>query len=145
MGAKSRPEESFGIIPLRFHGGKWEVLLLRHHHGHWSFPKGHAEAGERAKDSAIRELQEESGLSIKKFIKCSFFQERYTHRGYGEERLKTVTYFPALVEGTLKVQEEEVSDSRWVSLQESLELLTFPEIKGLMERFIREVSLPNEC
>ena len=39
-----------------------EYLLVQANQGHWNFPKGHTESGERLLETALRELQEETNL-----------------------------------------------------------------------------------
>lgn len=57
-------EVSYGIVPLRYMEGGWQILLIRHHAGHWTFPKGHADRGESPQQTAERELREETGLAV---------------------------------------------------------------------------------
>ena len=43
-----------------------KFLLVKNKNGHhWSFPKGHIEIGETIKDTALREIEEETGLKVK--------------------------------------------------------------------------------
>ncbi len=45
--------------------GKVELLLLKHGFGwHWSFPNGHVEKAKNEVQTALREVKEETGLSI---------------------------------------------------------------------------------
>jgi 8-oxo-dGTP pyrophosphatase MutT (NUDIX family) len=61
--SQSRP--SCGAVVLRKKDGAWETLLINCRQGHWSFPKGHQEAGETEEDTARREILEETGkLSV---------------------------------------------------------------------------------
>ena len=57
---------SAGSVILRDIDGVWHTLLLRAW-SHWDFPKGNVEAGESLMEAAIREVQEETGLSSLKF------------------------------------------------------------------------------
>jgi bis(5'-nucleosidyl)-tetraphosphatase len=41
-----------------------EFLLMRHHR-RWDLPKGHCEAGESFREAALRETEEETGISAK--------------------------------------------------------------------------------
>lgn len=40
------------------------ILLIRNRSGHWGLPKGHWEAGELLAETAVREVLEETGLSV---------------------------------------------------------------------------------
>lgn len=41
-----------------------QILLIRNRSGHWGLPKGHWEPGELLADTAAREVQEETGLTV---------------------------------------------------------------------------------
>ena len=59
-------EKSCGALVVRKNGESYDLVLLRHRFGgHWSFPKGHVEAGENEQQTALREVREETGLTIR--------------------------------------------------------------------------------
>lgn len=126
-------EASFGIIPLRRSVSGWEVLLIQHRSGgHWSFPKGHAEAGESPKQTAVRELTEETGLSIVRFLKQDPLIEHYYFQRNGSEIDKTVTYFLAEVGNEeVSLQDAELVNYRWVPIEKAAGVVTFQESKSL--------------
>ena len=58
-------EISCGILVIRGVGETKELLLIQSKKGgHWSYPKGHMEAGETQMDTARREVWEETGLKV---------------------------------------------------------------------------------
>lgn len=122
---------SFGVIPLRRLGGKWQVMMVQLHAGHWGFPKGHPNPGEIPVDCAERELREETGLRVVHWLDWPPESESYvfTH----ERRLihKTVTYFAAEVKGELVSDPEELADARWVEIGQSEALATFEGLRGI--------------
>ena len=73
-------EYSYGIIPLKYNDSLngWEVLLVQHQGGYWAFPKGHANSGESHKETAERELQEETGLKVESYLLDEILKENYT-------------------------------------------------------------------
>lgn len=127
-------EASYGIIPLHKTHGVWHVLLIQHHAGHWSFPKGHKEAGETPQQAAERELKEETGLDAVRFFSVPPLQERY-HFKHGRSNVeKTVTYFPAEVSGKLALQHEEIRNAKWVPMAAASEHVTYPAAKAICKQ-----------
>lgn len=127
-------ESSYGIIPLSNKAGKWHVLLIQLHAGHWGFPKGHSEPKEQPQEAAERELKEETGLTILRYLSHQTLVEAYHFFFSGKRIEKTVTYFLAEVTGDLSLQPEEVKDAKWVPLTEATNHLTFPASQTLCKR-----------
>lgn len=124
-------ERSFGIIPLL----KDKVLLVRlHSGGHWSFPKGHAEKGESPKETAERELFEETGLSVARYLSDEVITEAYAFQRSGSLIRKRVDYWIAEVEGDPKLQEEEIFEHALVGIKDVRELLTYPAAKQAWDK-----------
>lgn len=124
-------EHSYGIIPLQRGEGEWQVLLVKHGKGHWAFPKGHPEVGEGSRDAAIRELYEETGLRVLSFLDFPPQEENYSFYKGGHLIDKIVTYFLAEVAGNVSIQEEEIADYKWISVEKAHEMTTFSEGKTL--------------
>jgi bis(5'-nucleosidyl)-tetraphosphatase len=130
-----KKETSFGIIPLKLVEGEWHVLLISHSKGgFWSFPKGHAEPHEIPQESAVRELFEETGLHVVRYLSTHNLQENYQFSRHGQTIKKTVNYFIAEVDGVLNLQVGEVNDAIWVKLAEAHNKLTFPESRFVCRR-----------
>lgn len=132
---------SFGVVPLRKEKAVWHVLMIRHRKGsYWGFPKGHGEEGESSWQSAVRELKEETGLEVIKFLKTEPLIEQYSFFKGTEQVKKIVTYFVALVGGELQLQVEEVAEAQWFSLQAAMGVLTFAESRHLCQQVITLLS-----
>ncbi len=58
-----RIERSAGGVVVRPLAGIWHALLIRDPYGNWSLPKGHIEGGESLRETAAREVEEETGIS----------------------------------------------------------------------------------
>lgn len=122
------------------------VLLIQHHSGHWSFPKGHPEPGELPQQVAERELREEAGLTIKQFLSPDPMTEKYGFVFKGERIEKTVYYFPALVEGSVVIQASEIKSSQWIRLSEAHLQMTFQEGKRICRLAVDFVkTLDKHC
>ena len=115
-------ERSCGAIVFRKMDGQTRVLLVQHKPGHWSFPKGHKEAGESDHEAAIREVHEETGVRITilpGFQRSSTYSPR-------PGVLKTVVFFLGAYEGgALEPQLSEVRAVSWMGLEEAAGMLVF--------------------
>lgn len=133
-----RYEVSCGIIPLKKNALNWSVLLVQHHTGSWwGFPKGHMEHGEEPKQTAERELLEETGLHLVRWIEHEEIVEIYQFQRKGRHIQKKVIYFFAEVDGVLRLQPNEIVSARWVDIAQAESLATFEGMK----RICREICL----
>ncbi|HEX2978430.1 MAG TPA: bis(5'-nucleosyl)-tetraphosphatase [Candidatus Babeliales bacterium] len=135
-------EFSAGVVVYYERVGKRTYLLLHYASGHWDFPKGHIENGENKVEAAIRELQEETGLSAKLVDGFEesfeyFFKNSKTH----ELILKTVYFFIGKVSTKKVMLSHEHVGYEWLPYKEAIEKLTYPNAKELlknMERFLND-------
>lgn len=105
---------------------KAEILVVRakQHPEHWIFPKGHIEPRESAEKAALRELEEEAGVTAT-LIAAAGAVEFST-----KDCTTRVEYF--LVKYQRDVAREDDRETRWCSYARALELLTFPNVKELL-------------
>ncbi len=130
-------EVSFGVIPLMKDNAAWQVFLILHKSGnHWGFPKGHANGNETPQESATRELKEETGLTVERFLQTEPLIEQFQFRKKGVWVSKKVYFFPALVSGTPQLQLEEVREGMWVPLHKATEVLSFKEGRTICNQLI---------
>lgn len=125
-----RKEKSCGAVIWRMQDGRREYLLIQHQNGgHWSFPKGHVEAGETEEETACREIWEETGLSA--MLDTSF---RHVVTFSPKPRtLKDVIFFLATVKpGTARRQEKEILSLGWFPFEEACAQVTFASDKELL-------------
>lgn len=125
-----KQEKSCGALVYRLKGSSLMILLLRHRHGgHWAFPKGHVEGAETEHETALREVFEETGLTIS--LRDGFRQAVEYSPKPGVR--KQVVYFLGLAQDERLVrQEEEISELGWVTYEEACRRVTFENDKNLL-------------
>lgn len=126
-------ERSYGVIPVAFRFLGLSLLIVQHRSGAWLFPKGKAEKGETPHQAAQRELKEETGLEIERWLDFGPFKEQYQFFRKGEKISKEVLYFPAFVQGEVSLQHEELRSARWERVEAVPNAVTFPEMKRIAE------------
>lgn len=135
-------EKSCGALVYSRFEGKLRILVLRHRlGGHWSFPKGHVEEGETEIETALREVREETGLSIQLH---DGFREQITYFPR-PDIIKEVVYFLGYAENSKTIRQvEEISEIRWVDLKKIGAFLTYDNDRLLIrsaKRFLRAGGL----
>ena len=125
-------EKSCGAIVYRRHHGNLEILLIKHvNSGHWSFPKGHVEAGETEEETALREIKEDTGIDV---IIDSTFRETVTYFPRKDTQ-KVVVYFLAKAKNFEYVpQEEEIAQIKWVDIGYATSVLTYENDKTIVNK-----------
>lgn len=130
---------SFGVVPMRMRDGEREFLIVLHNKGHWAFPKGHAEKGEKPIETACREFTEETGLGIERLYGEHAFVEHYEfEKSNGKAVRKTVTYYLAdVADGEVEVQADEVADFFWGNAKDTRAKITFGESRQLFDQVLK--------
>ena len=127
-------ETSAGVI-LRRYTSRWEYLLLDYG-THWDFPKGHIEAGEDPQTTAMRELEEETGIHDARFIPGFTHTMRYFYRKMGEGMTKVVIYFLAETSGGQVTLSHEHSGYAWLPYEDAMQRLTFENARELLTKAV---------
>jgi bis(5'-nucleosidyl)-tetraphosphatase len=131
-----KEDKGYGVIVI-FKGDENLFLLLKHQKGHWGFPKGHAEGDETPIQSATRELKEETGISDCEIKEEPVFFEEYTFNDDGILCHKIVQYFLGIsTTQEVAIQEAEISEYRWVTYEEALNLFNYPAPKQLLTEVV---------
>ena len=126
-------EKSCGAVI--FDGDK--ILVSQQVKGHWGFPKGHVEEGETEVQTAVREIKEETNLDVQ-IDESKRFVERYSPEEGVE---KDVVFFVAQkIGGEIKVQEEEVKDTKWLLPQDAMEILTYESSKRILQNVLNTIK-----
>ena len=127
-------ETSAGIVLFRKEGSKKLFLLLHYPSGHWDFVKGKMEQGESTHQTAIREAQEETGITDITFLEN--FEEwiEYNFKYQGELVQKKVVFFLAETKTKeIKISHEH-SGYTWMDYNSSMDKTTFDNAKTVLTK-----------
>jgi len=128
-------DAAFGIIPLQKKDGVWQVLIVQSIAGNWGFPKGHSNGEhETIKDTAQRELREETGLHVVDYYPLDPFSFIYDCRSHNKYVHKTVTLFVASVQGNIHLCPIEIAHVMWIDLEKVQEKVVFEPMQSLLVR-----------
>tara|TARA_Y100000768_G_scaffold196083_1_gene147342 strand:+ start:3258 stop:3656 length:399 start_codon:yes stop_codon:yes gene_type:complete len=110
------------------------ILLLRYPQGHWGFPKGHVEENDLSHQAtAIRELEEETGIDDVEIIGNWFTSTKYTYMKKNVPTEKEVYWFPARTNSMDVSLSEEHTDYMWIDVDDAEEMITFDEEVGVLQ------------
>ena len=133
-------EFSAGGVLVRRLRGRWMLAAIRpggRPKGLWALPKGRIDAGERAEETAVREVAEETGAHGRSLGKLG--DVRYVFTWEGERIFKVVSFFLIRYErGRLGdvpgAFRHEVAEVRWLSLEEAPGLLAYGGEKDMARK-----------
>lgn len=125
---------------------KENKILFIHRIGKWDLPKGKIEKDESLEQAALREVEEETGLSeliLEKFVNSTF--HIYTERN-GEKILKTTYWFRMSYVGEkdpIPQTEEGITEVSWKNGQEIADEV-FPKTFQNIKLILNEVGIPSD-
>lgn len=137
------PERKAAPAALRYGGvvvnERGEVLLFepRNHHGGyaWTFPKGTPEAGETPEQTALREVEEEAGVTAEIVGRIPG-----VHRGTTSDTV----YYLMTPKGRPRPPGEEAQAVRWVSMERAPGLIRQTTVDAGVERDLKVLALARE-
>lgn len=122
-----------GVVWRRSGEGPFEVLVVhRPRYDDWSLPKGKADPGESDADTALREVEEETGFT------CRLGQELPpTLYRDNKGRPKTVRYWAMEpVSGDDRfTPNAEIDEIRWLPAPEAVKLLSYDHDRPVVQAF----------
>ena len=129
-------EKSCGAVI--FNEDMTKVLLIKHNRGHISFPKGHQENNETDKETALREVKEETGINIEIISEKSFHVSYSPNK---DKNYKDVYYYIGkIIGGKINPQLEEISECFWINREEATKLITYDNDKKILLDILKEIN-----
>lgn len=117
---------------------KKEILFI-YRLDKWDLPKGKMEKGEDPKTCAVREVEEETGVTNLK-VKKKAGETYHTYNAFGKHFLKITHWFymTCSAKQTLVPQiEEDITEIKWIKTKDIKEPMsnTYPSIKDILSIF----------
>ncbi len=127
-------EKSAGAVIFSRTDKKIDYLLLYYQAGHWDFPKGNIEKGEKLEETVKREVKEETGIKDIKFAPGFKESIKYFYKLKGKNIFKIVTFFLAETKTKkVKISWEHIG-YQWLPYEEAFEQLTFKNAKEILKK-----------
>lgn len=122
-----------GVVFRRINGQVLWLVQERAGHGYWQLPKGHIEKGESSQQAAVREVKEESGITVRIITKLSAIKYFYVIEN--ERRFKQVQwYLMEYVAGsTADFDPREVSAAKFVPFKEAYKLIEYENEQKILQ------------
>ena len=127
-------EKSCGAIVFTQENGVRQYVIIRETYGGaCGFPKGHMEAGETERETALREVKEETGLDVVLYDDFRLTDEHSLIREGRPDDIKTNVYFLAEYrDQVLRAQEAEVIEVLLMDYTNAMESIQYEGSKHLL-------------
>ena len=117
-------------------------LLLNYPSGHWDFVKGNIEEGEMLKETVLREIKEETGISDVNFVDGFEDKIEYYYQRDGELVHKEVFFFLAKTNTNHVKLSHEHLNFAWLKFNDALQKLTYKTAQNLLKK-VKDLGLES--
>lgn len=141
--AKLRTEKavSAGGVVWRRAGDEIEILLCgRRSDNLWALPKGTPEAGETIEQAALREVREETGVTVQSDGVVGDIRYWFSRPQEGVRFYKTVHHFLMRpTGGDPALHDHEFDEVRWFPVAEALRLMSYENETRMLRRAVEMI------
>lgn len=117
------------------------LIVYEKNRNFWGFPKGHIEDGETETQTALREVKEEVGIDVKILDENYRYVTNYIIEDKQIDKTSIFYIAETLDENYDTVnQEAEIEESKWVSIEDALKLLTFDNSKDVLKKACEDIK-----
>ena len=125
-------EVSSGAVVFTREGGSLRYVIVRSLEGYYGFPKGHIEGTETEEEAAIREIREETGLSVRLVPGFRTMDEHSIPDK--PDVMKRIIYFLGEYEGQeICFQKEELLEAPLLSYEDAMECFQFESSRRILK------------
>lgn len=118
------------IVPARRGNHADKVLAL---------PKGHPDGDESELEAALREVREETGVSVEPVEKLGEIE--YTYERKGQPVAKRVAFYLLEYRSGELAHDDEIEAVRWMPLEEAARSLTYEGEREMVSRAMSRLAL----
>ena len=136
-GVVMKKEKSCGAVVIKKDEGGINFLIIKQHDENWHFPKGHVEDGETERETAIREVKEETGLDVEVDTNYRYTTNYSPKPGVSKD---VIFFLGKVVGGEIKPQVEEVSEVKFVPIDEALDMIHFDDMKEIYRNVLKDIK-----
>jgi 8-oxo-dGTP pyrophosphatase MutT (NUDIX family) len=127
-----------GGIVVQRDGNDASMLLVHRPRGDWTFPKGKAEDGEDDEDTAMREVEEETGLRCT--LGAPAGETQYTDAA-GRPKVVRYWFMHPMSASRQFTPNDEIDEVRWCTPAEARRLLSYAQDRELLATLVRDDQL----
>jgi 8-oxo-dGTP diphosphatase len=141
----TKTQVSSGGVAFREQAGRIEIALIAVD-SRWQLPKGMVNKDEATEAAARREVREETGLETELVKPIDKIEYWYYSKSRGNPvRFHKFVYFYLLrfLSGDTADHDQEVTEARWVEIDQAIQMLTFENEKKVLAK-AKELILAKE-
>lgn len=136
-----RKETSCGCVIFDKATHSKVLIVYEKNRNFWGFPKGHIEEGETEVQTALREVKEEVGIDVKVLDEKYRYAINYIIEDKQIDKT-SIFYIAETIEDDVNItnQEAEIEDSKWVTIEDAFNILTFDNSKEVLEKAWKDIQ-----